>query len=53
MPRDFIIQIDPSRLSGSVGGTTVYVPVSQHVNSVVSLKNTNVPYILYVNKKDL
>jgi|688.fasta_scaffold23064_13 hypothetical protein len=52
MPRDFTINIDPSWLSGSSGGTTVYRPFIQHVNSVPSLKNTNTPYKIFVGDKE-
>jgi hypothetical protein len=53
MAREFIISIDPARLSGSLAGSTVYMPIIQHVNSVPSLKNTNVPYIIFVGDKEV
>ena len=46
MPRDFIIQPDPSRITGSVGGNTVTLPVIQQVNGIPSLKNTGYPYTI-------
>ena len=46
MARDFTIQPDPSRISGSVSGNTVYIPVIQQVNGVPSLKNTGYPYTI-------
>jgi len=46
MPRDFTIPFDQSRLSGSVSGNTVNIPVIQQVNGVPSLKNTGYPYTI-------
>lgn len=53
MSREFTITNDPSWISGSISGVTVYRPVIQHVNSIPSLKNTNFPYIINVGEKKL
>lgn len=53
MSRDFTITNDPSWISGSVGGNTIYRPFIQHVNGVPSLKNTENPYIIYTGDKKI
>jgi hypothetical protein len=80
MAREFIIQLDNTRASGSLagylptvsnGGNTyiltvadsgntylakypIYVltPMGQYTNTVLSLKNTGVPYRLFVGDKE-
>jgi hypothetical protein len=53
MAREFIINIDPSWLSGSTGAVTVYRPFIQHTSVVTSLKNTNTPYKIFVGDKEV
>jgi len=47
MPREFIINIDNSWITGSTSGGTVttFKPFIQFVNNVPALKNTNNVYI--------
>lgn len=57
MPRDFTIQIDPSWLDEDGKPTcsfcpTVVRPFIQQTNTVPSLKNTGVPYLMYVGRKE-
>lgn len=51
MAREFIINIDNSWVSGTIGGNTVQKPFIQFVSSVPSLKNTSEPYKLILGDK--
>ena len=53
MARDFTINIDNSWVTGSIGGTTVYKPFVQFVNSVPSIKNMSRPYELILGDKHI
>ena len=46
MARDFTIQVDNSRLTGEISGTTYNLPIIQQVNCVPTIKNINSPYAL-------
>jgi hypothetical protein len=48
MPREFIINSDPSWISGSTGSGVLVRPFIQHAATVHTLKNTGYYYNMFV-----
>lgn len=55
MPREFIINLDNSWVTGSTSGgvVTTIKPFIQFVNNVPALKNTSYPYKTFVGDQKL